>query len=155
MKWLACLIVLLIVTALPRFANAGDREVRACDFQVKARCASGDVRVTLAHGAVQRVEIDVDWCGLPHRPGYVCTVDSSRGDEDSQWSEDGNATLIANGSPWNPSKPDRIKVTVGTQVAIDLSETQSLGRCGSGAELPQTIVIPAQKGACRVRLREP
>jgi len=33
--------------------------------------------------------------------------------------------------------------------------TQSLGRCGPGAGPPQSFVIPAQKGACRVRLREP
>ena len=150
-----CLAILLVLAAMGRFAHADEQEIRTCDFQVKARCASGDVRVTLAHGAVQRVEIDVYWCGLPHRPGYTCTVDSSRGDEDSQWSEGAGATVIANGSPFNPNEPDRIKVTVRPAVSIDLGEAQSLGRCGSGADLPQTIVIPAQKGACRVRLREP
>jgi len=45
-----------------------------------------------------------------------------------------------------------VKVTVGRDVSIDLSETQSLGRCGAGAKLPQTIVIPAQGKICRVRL---
>jgi hypothetical protein len=33
-----------------------------------------------------------------------------------------------------------------------MAETQSLGRCGAGAELPRAIVIPATKGACRVWL---
>jgi hypothetical protein len=71
------------------------------------------------------------------------------------WSEDGAATLIANGSPFNPQQPDRVKVSVGRNVSIDLSEAQSLGRCGAGAELPRSIVIPAQGKACRVRLGEP
>jgi hypothetical protein len=66
-----CLAILLVLAAMGRFAHADEQEIRTCDFQVKARCASGDVRVTLAHGAVQRVEIDVYWCGLPHRPGYA------------------------------------------------------------------------------------
>jgi len=48
-----------------------------------------------------------------------------------------------------------MKVTVGRDVSIDLSETQSIGRCGAGAGLPQTIVIPAQGKVCRVQLGEP
>jgi hypothetical protein len=71
------------------------------------------------------------------------------------WTEDAGATLIANRSPFNPNEADRVKVTVGRDVSIDLSETQSLGRCGAGAELPQTIVIPARRAACRVQLRAP
>jgi len=45
-----------------------------------------------------------------------------------------------------------VKVTVGRDVTIDLNEAQSAGRCGAGAGLPQTIVIPAQGKTCRVRL---
>jgi hypothetical protein len=104
---------------------------------------------------VKRVEVGVSWCGLPGRPGYTCTIDASRGDEESKWSEADGATLIANASPSNPDRPDRVKVTVGRHVSIDLDEAQSLGRCGAGAELPQAIVIPAQKGACRVWLKAP
>jgi hypothetical protein len=33
-----------------------------------------------------------------------------------------------------------------------MAETQSVGRCGTGAELPRAIVIPATKGACRAWL---
>jgi hypothetical protein len=85
----------------------------------------------------------------------VCAVDSSRGDKDSVWSEDGRATLVANASPFTPNQPDRVKITVGRFVSIDLDEAQSAGRCGAGAELPRAIVIPAQKGACRVWLKTP
>jgi len=48
-----------------------------------------------------------------------------------------------------------VKVTVGLHVSIDLDEAQSLGRCGSGAELPRAIVILEKKGACRVWLQGP
>jgi len=144
---------LLAFTVCTGLAQADDQDVRACEFEIKARCASGDARVTLERGAVKRVEVDVYWCALHGRPPFVCTIDSSRTDQDSVWSEDGGATLIANGSPWNPDQPDRVKVTVGRDVMVDLNEAQSLGRCGAGAELPLSIVIPVQGRACRVRLR--
>jgi len=152
MKNLLHCVVLLVPIVLASFAHADGQDVRGCEFEVKARCASGDARVTLAQGAVIRVEVDVYWCALHGHPPFACTIDSSRTGQNSVWSEDGGATLIANGSPWNPDQPDRVKVTVGRDVSIDLSETQSLGRCGAGAKLPQTIVIPAQGKICRVRL---
>lgn len=136
-------------------AHAGEQEIHACDFAVKARCVTGDARVTVIDGTVNRIEVNIFWCGLPHRPGYTCIIDSSRGDQDSQWSQDAGATVIANTAPANADEPDRVKVTIGENVSIDLNEAQSLGRCGAGAELPQSIVIPARKGACRARLRNP
>lgn len=147
--------VLLAVMTLAPAADAAGQEIRACDFAVKARCASGSAQVTLADGVVQRVEVNVIWCGLRGRPGYTCTIDSSRHDADARWSEEAGATLIDNASPFNPQQPDRVKVTVGRNVSIDLENAQSLGRCGAGAELPRAIVIPAQKGACRVWLGTP
>jgi hypothetical protein len=155
MKHLIYLAVLLVVTTSTGIAQADGQEIRTCKFEVKVRCVSGAARVTLANGVVKRVEVDVDWCGLPGKPGYSCTIDSSRSDQDSLWSEDRGATLIANASPFSPNQPDRVKVTLGRYVSIDLDEAQSLGRCGAGAELPRAIVIPAQRGACRVWLREP
>ena len=155
MKHLNSLAVLLAVTAATPIVCAGAQESRACEFQVKARCESGDARVTLAGGIVNRVEVNVFRCGLPGRPGYSCTIDSSRGDGDSKWSEEGDATVIANSSPFNPDQPDRVKVTVGRHVSIDFEAAQSLGRCGAGAELPRAIVIPAQGRACRVWLDRP
>ena len=147
----------VLLTAVPPapIARAGGQEVHACAFAVKPRCVSGEARVTLADGRVTRVEVDVIWCGQRGSPGYTCTVDASRGNPDSIWSEDGGATVIANASPWNAREPDRVKVTVGAEVSIDLGEAQSLGRCGAGAELPRAIVIPARKGACRVSLGSP
>jgi hypothetical protein len=86
MKHLNWLAVLLAVTATASIAHAGGQESHACEFEVKARCESGDVRVTLAGGRVNRVEVNVFRCGLPGRPGYSCTIDSSRGDGDSKGS---------------------------------------------------------------------
>jgi hypothetical protein len=155
MKHLICLAALLVVTTAGHGAYAGEEEIRSCEFEVKARCVSGDARVTLADGVVKRVEVGVFWCGLRGRPGYNCTIDASRTDPDSKWSEEDGATLITNASPANPNQPDRVKVTVGQHVSIDLDEAQSFDRCGVGAELPRAIVIPAQKQACRVWLKAP
>jgi len=155
MKRFICLAAVLVVTTADRAAYADGEEIRSCEFEVKARCVSGDARVTLADGVVKRVEVGVFWCGLPGRPGYTCTIDASRTDPDSKWWEEDGATLITNASPANPNQSDRVKVTVGQHVSIDLDEAQSLGRCGAGAELPRAIVIPAQKEACRVWLRKP
>ncbi|HUZ30760.1 MAG TPA: hypothetical protein VMV19_01420 [Xanthobacteraceae bacterium] len=115
----------------------------------------GDASVTLTDGKVTRVVVDVYWCGLPGRPGYSCLIDASRGDSDAKWSEAGDTTRIHNAAPANPTYPDRMKVTLGQDISIDLAEAQSLGRCGAGAELPRTIVIPAKRAACQVQLGEP
>ena len=117
--------------------------MRACDFEVKRRCVTGDASVTLVNGVVTKVEVNAFWCGPRGQPGYSCTIDSTRGeDKEARWSEDGGATIVANASPFNPDSPDRVKLTVGKHVSIDLEEAQSVGRCGAGAELPRAIVIP-------------
>src|SRR5262249_17203693 len=131
------------------------QDIRGCAFEVKPRCVSGEARVTLVEGVVTRVEVDVFWCGRPGNPGYRCTIDSSRKDGESAWSEEGGATVSTNATPFNPTMPDRVKVTVGRHVSVDFEETQSLGRCGAGAELPRAIVIPAEKRSCRVWLGAP
>lgn len=143
---------LLPLILLSGLAHAGGQQIRTCDFEVKARCASGDARVTLADRVVIRVEVNVYWCALHGHPPFVCTIDSSRTDQASVWSEDAGATLVANKSPWNPDQPDRVTVSVGRDVSIDLGEAQSLGRCSAGAELPFSIIIPAQGKVCRVKL---
>src|SRR5207237_9099168 len=134
-----------------RVAHAGE-EIRACEYKVKARCTSGWATVTLTDGVVSKVDVTVFYCGLPGRPGYTCTVNSSRTEKDDTWSDEAGATVITNNSPFTETMPDRVKVTVGKYVSIDFAEAQSGGRCGAGAELPKAIVIPAQKGACRVLL---
>ena len=146
---------LLLLMLAASGAGAVDHVVRHCDFAVKSRCASGDAEVTLNGTAVTRIGIDVVWCGQAGSPGYTCTIDSSRGDRDSKWSDDGAATIIANTAPFTPGQPDQIRVTVGRNVSIDLKQTQSVGRCGAGAELPQAIVIPAHGQACHVWLPKP
>jgi hypothetical protein len=150
MKHSVGMALLLAAIASAEIAHAGGSEIRTCDFAVKARCVSGDARVTLADGAVQRLEVNVIWCSLPGHLDFTCTIDSSRGDKESKWSDDAGATLIANASPFNPDAPDRVKVTVGRDVSVDLEEAQLLGRCGAGAELPRAIVIPAHGKTCRV-----
>jgi hypothetical protein len=147
-------LIVLVAITLGGIAAAHADEVRACDFKAKARCASGDARVTLDGGVIKRVEVNVFWCGPQGRPGYSCGIDSSRGDKDTKWSEAGGATVIDNTAPFNAGQSDRMKVTVGRFVSIDMGEAQSLGRCGAGAELPRAIVIPEKKGACRVWLGE-
>jgi hypothetical protein len=152
MKHLLCLALLLVLMPSVRIAHAGPPETRACEFKAKAGCVSGDVSVTLADGAVAAVEITVHWCGLRGRPGYTCMINASRNEQDYTWSDEGGATLIANASPFNPDEPDRMKVTVGRHVSIDLEQAQSAGTCGAGAQLPRAIVIPAQRRTCRVWL---
>jgi|SRR5271165_703920 len=152
MKHFIYLAGFLAATILTGIAHADGQEIRKCEFEEKARCVSGDARVTLADGVVTRVEVNVYWCAQGGGPGYTCTIDSSRSDRDSKWSEDRGATLIANTAPFNPTQPDHVKITVGRYVSIDLDEAQSLGRCGAGAALPRAIVIPAQKRVCRVWL---
>ena len=146
------LAVLLAVTTSSGVAHADGQEICRCDFAVKARYASGHATVTLVDGVVKRLEVNAFWCGVKGRPGYTCTIDLTRGDKDATWSDDGGATVISNATPFSPAQPDRVKVTVGKYVSIDMAETQSLDRCGAGAELPRAIVIPAKKGACRVWL---
>ncbi len=133
--------------------HAGE-QVRSCEYEVKARCTSGAATVTLRNGLLSKLEVTVFYCGLRGHPGYSCTIDSSRDEKDDTWSDEDGATVIANGAPFNPDAPDRVKVTVGKSVSIDFAEAQSLGRCGAGAELPQAIVIPPTKGACRVFLNK-
>ena len=152
MKRLASLAIVSIAAAWTPPAYAGADEIRACKFEVKARCASGEARVTLADGVVKRLEVDGFWCGQPGNPGYLCSIDWSRSDGSSLWSDDKGATVIANAAPARPSPPDRVKVTVGRYVSIDFAEAQSGEHCGAGAELPKAIVIPGKTGQCRVWL---
>ncbi len=154
MKRSLSLAALLALTIGASVAYAGE-QVRSCEYDVKARCSSGEATVTLTDGSLSKLEVTVFYCGRRGRPGYTCTIDSSRTEKDDVWSDEGGATVIANGAPFNPEAPDRVKVTIGKYVSIDLAEAQSAGRCGAGAELPKAIVIPATKGACQVWLNEP
>lgn len=153
MKRFICLATLLVVASSISGARAAE-QVLACDFDVKAKHVTGDASVTLVDGAVKRIELNLMTRGERGRPGYGCTIDSTRGEKDSRWSEEAGATLIDNASPFNESAPDRVKVTVGKHVSIDLEQTQSLGRCGVGAELPKAVVIRAQTKICRVWMGE-
>jgi hypothetical protein len=153
------LALFLAQTPMPRFAHAAGPDIRSCDFDLKGGCRSGEARVTLADGKVTGLDVVVIWCGRGgHRKSldFTCTVNSTRDDGESAWSEDAAATVITDKSSFtDPSKPDRIKVTVGRDLTIDFTQTQSFWRCGAGAELPLSIVVPAQGRACRVRLRAP
>jgi hypothetical protein len=131
-----CIATLLTLTVAVPAAYAGD-EVRSCEYDVKARCTSGAAAVTLTDGSLSKLEVTVFYCGLRGRPGYTCMIDSSRSEKDESWSDEGGATVIASGTPLNPTAPDRVKVTVGKYVSIDFSEAQSGGRCGAGAEPPE------------------
>jgi len=157
MKHLNCLAALLVMTAATGIAHAEQQETRSCAFKVNKPRVSGEASVTLTDGKVTKVAVDVFYSsGERGRPGYTCTIDSSRSDDqESKWSEDAGATVITNASPFNTNEPDRIKVTIGKNVSIDMAETQSLGRCGVGAALPKAIVIQPKNKTCRVWLGEP
>lgn len=146
----ATLIMTFLLGSTASVCPADAESVRSCDFKVKARCASGEVRATFNGSQLTKLAVDVFSCGLPGNPGYSCVVDYSRNDKNSSWSESDGVVIIENRSPWNPSLPDRIKVTVGKHISIDLEEAQSGGTCGAGAELPRAIVIPEGKSTCRV-----
>jgi len=153
--WLA---VLLIVTASAALARAEPtqtepKQERTCNFEVKARGVSGYATVTLEGKAVTGVDILVHQRGR-YQHGFSCMIDVSRTDGQSKWSDEGDATLIVNPHPLNPDESDRLKVTVGQHVSIDLEESKTTYRCGAGAELPRVIVIPAGRKACRVWLPE-
>src|SRR5258708_15104174 len=104
---------LLALAVSAPIACAAGEETRTCDFELKARCTSVNASVTLTDGVVTKLEVGVFTCGLAGRPGYTCTIDSSRSEKDDTWSEDGGATVITNGSPFNPTAPDRVTLTVG------------------------------------------
>jgi len=152
MKHLVCLAAVLAVVTSTGLARAEPQETHSCEFKVKMPSVWGQASVTLADGKLTKLAVTILYSsGERGRPGYTCTIDSSRTDDPaSQWSEDGGATVITNASPFNEKEPDRVKVTVGKFVSIDLEETQSLGRCGVGAALPKAIVIPAKGKVCRV-----
>jgi hypothetical protein len=157
MKKLICLAAFLMVATSTGIARAEQQETRSCEFKVKMPRVWGQASVTLADGKVTKVAVDVLYSsGERGRPGYTCSIDSSRSDaQESKWSEDGGATIITNASPFNANEPDRVKVTVGKSVSIDLEDAQSLGRCGVGAALPKAIVISTKSKTCRVWLGEP
>jgi hypothetical protein len=78
-KQLIGLAALLATLPFADHSPASADEIRACKFVVKARCASGEARVTFADGAAIRIEIEIHWCAAQRgRPGYDCTIDSSR-----------------------------------------------------------------------------
>jgi hypothetical protein len=157
MKRLGFLALSASMTAIAAVAHA-EQQVRVCDFDLKGGCRSGEARVTLTDGKATGLDVVVIWCGRGgHRKSldFSCTINASRADGESMWSEDAGATVIIGSSPFtDPAKPDRIKVTVGRELTIDLYETQSVPRCGAGAELPQTIVFPAHGKVCRVEFGE-
>jgi hypothetical protein len=156
MKHFICLATVLMAATSTGMARAEQQETRNCEFTVKKPRVSGQASVTLIDGKVTKIAVDVLYSDGLGTPGYTCTVDSSRADDqESKWSEDGGATVIDNVTPFDISKPDRIKATAGKFVSIDMEDTQSLGRCGVGAALPKAIVIPAKGTVCRVWLREP
>jgi hypothetical protein len=61
------LAVFFAVTTSSGVAHADGQEIRRCDFEVKARCASGGAPVTLVGGVVKRIEVNAFWCGLKGR----------------------------------------------------------------------------------------
>jgi hypothetical protein len=88
MKRLISIAVVLALTAASGVAYAETKVVRACDFEVKPRCLTGDASVTLVDGVATKLEVNAFWCGGRGQPGYSCTIDSTRGEKgDDKWSD--------------------------------------------------------------------
>jgi hypothetical protein len=121
-----------------------------CEFDVPKQCTSGSARVTFKGDTLDELAVESFTCGLPGKPGYACDVSFKRGDKESTWSDANGATIIDKKSPFDSTRPDRIKVTVGKFISIDLAEVQVSGACGAGAELPSALVITKGKHTCRV-----
>lgn len=149
------LVVLTAIVLLQCAASACRAEtesVHKCEFSVRSHCTSGGAQATLKGGELTRLSVDVYMCGLPGKLGYSCSIDFSRNDENSSWTESDGVVTIENKFSQDLATPERIKVTLGRHISIDLDETRSASHCGAGAQLPSAIVIPDVKRACRVWL---
>src|SRR5262245_39221133 len=117
---LALLAAFLVLGNTVTVCYAESELVRACEFTVKSRCASGEALATFSGGELTKLAINVYWYGLPGKLGYSCVVEYAKNDDVSSWAESGGVITIENRSPANPSLPDRIKVTAKRHISIDL-----------------------------------
>lgn len=125
----------------------------SCSYDIKRRCTSGTAEVELQQGRPRRVNFENFVCGLPGAPGYTCTVESTADGKD-KWQQTGKTTRINFHESWNPDNPDTLTVTAEpSRIVLDFADTQSLGKCGSGAELPDRVVIDPKTKRCEVDLK--
>lgn len=143
------LCALLAASAFTGGAAAAADVSKSCKYEA-SDCVSGSATARFVDGRLSAIDLDVFYCGLPGNAGYSCSIQTKRGDDDFEWTGSGQRVTLRNLTPFDSSRPDEILITVGKNVSIDLSNAQSAGACGAGAELPAAIVILEGSERCRV-----
>ncbi|MBI3149584.1 MAG: hypothetical protein HYZ17_13830 [Betaproteobacteria bacterium] len=127
--------------------------VFTCSYEIKKPCTQGSVSVEWIGGLVQKLTFENFFCGTAGRPGYSCTLESTRSGGEDRWRQQGSKTEIELGSPFNSEEKDTVLISVERDTfRFDFSSTQSGGKCGAGAQLPQSIALDRKSKKCSVRL---
>jgi len=121
-----------------------------CSYKLFSSCGNGSATIKLLNGKLQQVSFESLFCATPAKPANRCSLDSARGGPD-RWSESGTAVRIEFTHPKYPEMDDALAVTVQEQaIVIDFGESQSLPRCGLGANLPEKLTLDPADKHCKV-----
>jgi len=127
----------------------------SCKYEIKRNCTLGSVELELKDGRIQRIDFGNFYCPAHGEIGFTCSIDVSRGDKNTKWTDKGGSSTIEFSGADN--SPDGNSLTISrvrNGVVIDMRNTSSYGRCGAGAELPERIFVPARSKKCEVKLRD-
>jgi len=150
---LRCLFLLALAgLALPAAASEPDGTLE-CSYEVKARCTSGTASVEFKDGLVRKVVFGNFYCGADGTPAYGCRLELERGTNEDRWRQFGERTEIDLSKPANRRQKDTVVVGVEKDgLRLDLTNTQSTGKCGAAGELPQWVLIERKAKKCKLRL---
>lgn len=126
--------------------------VFTCSYEIRKPCTQGSVSIEWKGGQAQKIAFENFFCGVAGRPGYSCSLESARSGGEDRWRQQGSKTEIELGHPFNPDEKDTVLISVEKDIfRVDFSGTQSGGKCGAGAELPQTLALDRKSKKCSVR----
>jgi len=92
----------------------------------------------------------------PANPGFSCDIDLSRSKNGNQWSYHDEKTVISFAEKGQDAAEDVLEITrVRRQFLLDMSNTRSAYKCGSGAQLPKYIALSTTAQKCVVKLDGP
>ncbi len=148
-----CLLLSLLTgLTLPAAASQPDGTYE-CSYEVKARCTTGSASIEFKGGLVRKVVFGNFYCDAEGNPAYGCRLELERGTNEDRWRQFGERTQIDLSKPANRSQSDTVVVAVETNgLRLDLTNTQSTGKCGAAAELPQWVQIERKSKKCKLRL---
>ncbi len=148
------IVLLLALAAWTLPCTAGEVEgFFECSYEVKGRCTYGSAIIEMKNGQAQNFIFGNYFCGTEDRWGDSCHLESTRGTGTDRWREYGTKTEIELGKPTNRSQRDTVLIFVERdQLRLDFTGTQSSGKCGTTAELPQWLVLERKSKKCKVRL---